>query len=68
MIATGLRECFLRISSNISETSGMPGSITTHSLPALGAITQQLVAYMGAAKESTSTEFTPSPTLENRSD
>ena len=41
----------------------MPGSITTHSLPALGAKTQQLVANIGAAKESISKLFTPSFTL-----
>jgi hypothetical protein len=37
--------------------------MTTHSLPVLGAMIQQLVAYIGAANESTSMDFTLSPTL-----
>jgi hypothetical protein len=46
-----------RTIAKVSETSGIPGSTTTHSPPALSAMIQQLVANMGAAKEVMNTVF-----------
>jgi hypothetical protein len=55
--ATGFKLCSPRTIAKVSETSGIPGSTTTHSPPALSAMIQQLVANMGAAKEVMNTVF-----------